>query len=184
MRPLIRWTLAALLVVGASAPARAQEAGDRIRVTVTNGPRVVGRFERADADALVMVGGDSIRRVIPLANVGRLDVARGSASRTRRMVRGGAMGLAIGAMAGAAVGAVAPQGDCDSSDGEFCIGFEREFAVAASAVTLGTAGLLTGVYLGATRDPTRWVSVPGTSRVQLGVRREGGFALAAAIPIR
>lgn len=184
MNRIARWTLGALLVLlGSAGAAHAQQAGDRVRVAVDGGARITGRLERLGTDTLVMVGHDSVLRTIPLETVQRLDVARGG-SRVRGTLRGAAIGMGVGAAVGAVVGLVAYDNGCDGNEPGFCLDFGPGFDAYIGGFIGGAFGTLAGGTAGAVRDPTRWVSVPGQSRVKLGARRDGGIALGTSIPLR
>ena len=183
MNRTARWILG-ILLLGSAGAAHAQDAGDHVRVSVASGARITGRLERMGTDTLVMMGRDSVLRTIPLATVQRLDVARGQRSRVRGTLRGAAIGLGVGAAVGAAVGALAYEDDCAGPEPGFCLGFGRGFEAYLGGLMGGALGTLVGGTAGAVRDPTRWVSVPGESRVKLGARRDGAVALGASIPLR
>lgn len=185
MNRTARWTLGGLLVLLASGgAAHAQDAGDRVRVSVASGARITGRLERLGTDTLVMMGRDSVLRTIPLATVQRLDVARGRGSRVRGTLRGAGIGMGVGAALGAVVGALAYKDECEGPEPGFCLDFGRGFDAYLGGFMGGALGTLVGGTAGAVRDPTRWVSIPGESRVRLGARRDGGIALGTSIPLR
>ena len=185
MNRTARWTLGALLVlIGSAGAAHAQQAGDRVRVAVDGGARITGRLERLGTDTLVMVGRDSVLRTIPMETVQRLDVARGSGSRVRGTLRGAAIGMGVGIAVGAVVGVLAYDDGCDGSEPSFCLDFGPGFDAYIGGFIGGAFGTLAGGAAGAVRDPTRWVSIPGRSRVKLGARRDGGIALGTSIPLR
>lgn len=185
MNRAARWTLGALLVLfGSAGAAHAQEAGDRVRVSVATGDRITGRLERLGTDTLVMMGRDSVLRTIPMRTVQRLDVARGHGSRVRGTLRGAAIGMGVGMAAGAAVGALTYDDECGNPEPGFCLDFGRGFDAYIGGFIGGAFGTLVGGTAGAVRDPTRWVSIPGQPRVKLGARRDGGVALGTSVPLR
>lgn len=187
MRNATRWTLCALLLCSAATAGRAeaQQPGDTVRVTVENGPRTAGRLERIDADTLVLVGRDSVRRAVPRGQVRRLEVAHGRTSPARSILRSAAFGAVIGAAAGATVGALTYSDECDASS-SLCLDLGRGFDAYIGGFVGGVAGALGGGLIGAARDRTEWVRVPGQSGVSVGVGSgaEGGVAVGAALRLR
>jgi hypothetical protein len=182
-----QWTLCALLLCSAATAGRAeaQQPGDTVRVTMENGPRTAGRLERIDAETLVLVGRDSVRRVVPRGEVRRLDVAHGRTSHARAVLRSAAVGMVIGAATGATVGALTYSDECPPSS-SLCLDFGRGFDAYIGGFIGGAMGALGGGVIGAARDRTEWVRVPGDSGVRVGVGSgaEGGVAVGAALRLR
>jgi hypothetical protein len=123
-------------------------AGDRVRVILDKGLQIDGRFERSAPDSIWLYWGRSrVGHVTRDRGIRRVDVIAGpqGAPRSRRALVGGAVGLGIGFLLGAATG-----GD----GGAF-------FTRAETGVMLGTVSGLIGLVVGAVSgNGERWQPVP------------------------
>jgi hypothetical protein len=153
----IRATLVALLIVRlASVPLAAQQPpefvpGSRVRVSVADGRRLTGRVEQATADTLVLLPEGQAALSIPIADVNRVDISRGSQSRGQSAWRYAKWGAAIGAASGAiSLGLQHDQVGDGSSVGS---------AVALGAWSGMLFGGLIGAAIGAGHSGERWERV-------------------------
>lgn len=174
--------LAAALVACFLAPhmlvAQTPAAGARIRVARPKAEWRVGTLIALANDTLVVRwADDSATARLPVAQVSRMDVSRGS---ERRIMSRLGRGLVIGAAAGAFLGVVG--GALEDCEGElFCIG------PAGGAVIGATAFGVTGAVIGAVtglRPSERWERArlnSGRVALLLPTRRDGqaiGLAVA------
>lgn len=136
------------LIVGAQSPAIV--VGSRVRVTAPNeGLRKhVTTVENVRGDSIVVAFGGGWR-TIALTDVTSLDV---SAGRQSRFFADAAIGLGVGSLAGALLGAVS-YSECTEC---FFGPRNRVESAAWGVVLLGAAGLGAGAVVGAFHRPDRW----------------------------
>jgi hypothetical protein len=136
--------VAAALLAPAALPCRAQDAlpfssGTRLRVTIVR-PSVQTRIApfQAFTDSTLVFSADAVPRVVPLADISRLEWSEGR----HLSVLGGVLGLIVGVAAGAAVA-------CDAnrdSYGVFC-GGQNDTKVVVGSGLGGAAGATAGAFL-------------------------------------
>jgi hypothetical protein len=145
--------------------------GARVRVSAPDllGPgAVIGNVVTLRGDTLVVrkAGAGEAGLRLPLAQVERLEISRGSRSRGT----GAAIGFFLGAAVGALYGEVGHPGlaHTDISEG------------GETAIYAGAAGLL-GAGIGAVLGGERWKHVPLPGSVGLAPHWRGGFAFSARL---
>ncbi len=155
-----------------SSPVAAQMAGlgagARVRVTSPRDDlkRHVGTIGDVRGDSIV-VGFRGSSRTIALANVTALEISTG---RRRQVFRDAALGLGIGALTGAALGAVTYK------EPDFFIN-SAATAAAAGGILLGTVGLVAGGLVGLEHRTDRWEPVRLPGRATIAPTRSGGISL-------
>jgi hypothetical protein len=128
--------------------------GERVRVRIVGRPDAwtLGNVSRLSVDTLwLRSGADSV--VVPLRLLQRLDVPRGSRSNFGR-------GLAIGALSGTVLGALAGLASGDDppcGDAWFCWRWSAGDKAEMGAVGFGVLGAVVGGIAGAATRSERWV---------------------------
>ena len=151
MRSLARLCVLVLLCAH---PLRAQEAeppalapGERVRVSLLEGPRVAGQLLSLAYDSLFLqVGREPAPRVLPLASMQGLEVSRG---------RPRARWTLVGALSGATAGMLYMRVFVETDPRDFG-GLQRT----ADGIGITLPGMLAGAALGWRVAPERWASVP------------------------
>lgn len=177
MRRLLALLVIGMLVVPPVLDAQAVHPGSRVRIRHPGaGPRT-GTLVALAADTLVVRwtdAADSAR--IPVSQVSRLDVSRGSQRRIMSRMGGG---LAIGAAAGAVIGlALGVAEDCEAE--LFCI--TPAGGALVGGVLFGATGAVVGALTGI-RPSERWERVPlepGRVAVLVPTRGHGVLGIAIA----
>lgn len=141
--------------------------GDRVRVTAPTAVsgRFVGTVMEISADTCVLaVEGRAEPLTLPLASVTKLEVSR---SRRSHYGKGALTGLAVGAAAGAILGAVTFSGSC-LLESQPC----PVAGAAVGAVGLGLAGALVGAAVVGVTETDRWETVP-LDRIRVSLTPDG-----------
>lgn len=173
-------SLVAMLVVMATVDLSAQqempvEPGDRVRVSapgVVEG-QVVGTIEKLSPDTCVLQVEDQLWPVVlPLASVTRLEVSRGSGSKTGLGIL---IGAGVGFLGGYLIGT-------QSSLCEECGGSSSGKTGLAFGTFLGLLGAAAGGELGAKNRVERWEDVPiERLRVSIRMYRASALGIAASL---
>lgn len=162
-----------LVAEGQSPPVAA---GTRVRVTAPGEglDRRVTTIMDVRGDSIV-VGDQNGSRIIGLAEVTALEVSTG---RKSRLWRGAGMGLGIGVLAGAAIGAVTYE-KCDPNPFLSCwmAPGSAMGAAAIGGVLLRGAGLVTGAVIGALIRTDGWAPVDLPVRAAIVPARSGGVSV-------
>lgn len=139
---------------------RSVRAGDRVRVHALDGPIVIGVVEDVSRDTLRLRNDDGgTPRIVPVWQVGRLEVSAGQTSRESNMLRGAATGLAVGALVGGALGAATCVGGSDGFGGSCSSNGKRAQFVLGGALILGVPAAALGAVIGAASPLELWRKV-------------------------
>lgn len=166
----LAFAVSILLMVPAIAEAQSPvvAAGARIRITAPsdNLKKHVATVGDVRGDSIVVEfrGGS---KTIALANVTALEISTG---RRRQVFRDAALGLGIGALTGAALGAVTYK------EPDIIIN-SRQTAAATGGILLGTVGLVAGALVGLEHRTDRWEPVRLPGRATIAPTRSGGVSL-------
>lgn len=158
--------------------ARAQDAGERVRVS-TGSERFGGMLVELQADSLVL-SDNGARRAVPLSDVRRLEVRR-ERTRGQAALSNGVKGLLGGAVLGALVGVAANAADdeCDADDDCWDI-ISGEEVVGILTVFGASVGAGGGIVLGLVNPGTRWERADAP-RITVAPRQDGGVAVGASL---
>ena len=147
-------------------PLHAQQAavsyGDRVRVATSARPPMRGTVVRVDTAGLaIRTGADTV--FTPWRDVQRLDLSRGRSPGESARTAGG-IGLALGAVGGAALGNFVFHDE--NITGDECLYLcTRRQIVTFSAVTFAALGAAAGTVVGAIFPPERWRSTQVPVRI-------------------
>ncbi|MBD0320325.1 MAG: hypothetical protein ICV87_08325 [Gemmatimonadetes bacterium] len=148
------------IVLASALPLHAQEAGvswgDRVRVATAARPPVCGTVVRVDSAGLAIRSATADTVFTPWRDVQRVDLSRGR-SPGRSAVTMGGVGLALGAVGGAALGNFVFFDETVTGD-ECLYLCTRRQTVVFSASTFGFLGAAVGSAVGAIFPPERWRS--------------------------
>jgi hypothetical protein len=146
--------------------------GVRVRVVRNNGKAVVGFINARTHDSISIIKPrrGAMPQSFSLGDISHVDVSRGR-SRARGAMIKGAIGLGIGAVAGAFAGAATytEGSSCEPGPNNWCL-FDcfiicsRTEAGAFGGVLGGSAGLLVGTIIGIATGWEQWQSVPARIR--------------------
>jgi hypothetical protein len=166
--------IASVLPLHAQQPAVSY--GDRVRVAASARPPMRGTVVRVDTAGLaIRSGADTV--FTPWRDVRRLDLSRGrSPGQSARTA--GAVGLAFGAIGGAALGNYIFFDETVTGD-ECLYLCTRRQTVVFSAATFGFLGAAMGSAVGAIFPPERWRSTQAPVRIT--VAPGDGVALGARV---
>jgi hypothetical protein len=165
-RSLILVICASLVASTSASAQRASELqeGVRVRVTRSHGRSVVGTYLGAEMDSVrVLQEGHERPQRLPAGDVSKIEVSRGR-SRAKGALIKGLIGLGIGAVSGAIVGA-ATYSDSDSTvcnadfgcGPAFCILICSKSQAAGLVGTIGAAaGLVIGTITGVVTGQEQW----------------------------
>ena len=151
--------------------------GARIRVTAPSRDlerHVTTVLEVRDDSVVVGASGNS--RALELASITALDISAG----TRRQTAKGAMlGLAIGVVTGALIGAASYE-ECVPESFLDCFGASgsREEEATLGAALFGGAGLVIGAIVGTLNRTDRWTAVNIPVQLAVAPTRAGGLGVA------
>jgi hypothetical protein len=132
------------------------------------GARPIGRLVAFDDDSVVIrFEGHTVPFRVPRDVITRLEVNRGG---RRNVLKSAGIGLAVGALAGVAVGIAS------GNDEPGLLAFSAGEKAAIAGAGLGVAGAVVGLVAGVARRGPRWEAVEPGKRVGVFVepRRNGG----------
>lgn len=167
--------LSAALGLLALVPAvAAQSVGDRVRVTLSAGPSLVGEVTRVDGMAIsINMGEQAGSRQIPSSDIESIERSAGTRNRAK-------LGAGIGFVAGA-LAAVATGDLSGSVAGTTVVQADEEGSTARGVLTVVVAGLA-GAGLGALIKTDRWEEIPLGDQVSLRPVLNAGFGRHAEPP--
>lgn len=168
--------LAMFFPLAAEGQAPGVAVGTRVRVTAPTSDleRHVTTIMDVRGDSIV-VGVRGSSRIIGLADVTALDASTG---RRRQVLRNAGLGLGIGVIAGAVIGAATHE-ECEYRGLGSCI-MAPESATESAAlggILFGIAGLATGAVVGVLHRADRWAPVDLPVRAAIGPTRSGGVSV-------
>ena len=147
IRPTTTWILLALMG-GATGEVMAQplvKRNDRIRISLANGPTLIGSLVRRVPDTVeVFPEAAFTSRRFPVAQVRRVQISRG---RSSAAAKGLILGAASGVAAGALIGILSPGGAGELTQGQ---------VIVAAATGLGIIGMGGGLFIGAFFTVENW----------------------------
>jgi hypothetical protein len=148
--------------------------GARVRVVDPGTGRIVGTVESVAGDSLVVLSGrgeDARTVTLSLSSIRTVQVSRGKPSRPMSALQGAALGAltgSVGGVAGATIGHLSYQDDCDGGEDDWMC-----FSMAESAlfgVMIGAPmGAAWGAALGFVFPQERWRSLTAASPPALTV---------------
>jgi hypothetical protein len=149
------------------------QSGVRVRIVPVNGKRIVGTVASATTDSVSLYSRGTRGSTLTFARseVSTIQVSRGR-SRVQGALIKGAIGLGIGAVSGALIGATTYSRDentCTPSAGNWClfgclIVCSRGDAALFAGTLLGAGGLLVGTVTGVATGWEKWDTVEGRTR--------------------
>lgn len=169
----LAFAVSILLMVPAIAETQSATLAPGARVRLTSPSHDFKRHVTTVTDVRgdsIVVGVRGSSRTIALTDVTALEVSTG---KQRQFFRNAALGLGIGALTGAVIGAVSYEECVDCWFGPQSAAQEA----ALGAVLLGTAGLVTGAIVGGFHRTDRWAPVRMPIRAAIGPARSGGVGL-------
>jgi hypothetical protein len=171
MRRSIILVICATFLVSASGWAQRTnelQKGVRVRITHRNGANVVGAYLGFENDSVNVQeqGLQTLPRSMAMSDVSKIEVSNGSSRATGGLIKA-AIGLGIGAAAGAVVGAVSYRSQTDkcSSGGGLDCGWgcffvcSRSAAAGITGVLGGAAGFIVGGIYGLATGHESWSTV-------------------------
>jgi hypothetical protein len=168
--------LAMFFPLAAEGQAPGVAVGTRVRVTAPTSDlerHVTTIMDVRDDSIVVGVRGSS--RTIGLADVTALEASTG---RRRQVLRDALLGLGIGVVAGAAIGAITYEECVPQTFFDCMMAFESATESAAfGGILFGAAGLLTGAVVGVFDRKDSWAPVDLPVRAAIVPTRSGGVSV-------
>jgi len=148
--PVTRHLLLCLALLAPSLTFADVAPGARARVTLLEGPRVVGTIRALPLDAITLTAEpDSTERVIPYASIAKLEIQNGTKTHAGRYALvGGVLAAIPGAILGANLGE-----DLEVNE------TEQFYFAAGGAVAFGLVGAGIGALIGKGERVERWERV-------------------------